>query len=268
MLEIFFLITVCGFGLASYLDLRYTEFPDILPYGLIAIAFFLRVLMSIIFGDLSILVDSVLYGSIFLGIGLALFYTKQWGDGDAWLLGVLGFLLPNKESMFFVSGYSSIFPFQLSLIFNFFLVSLLYIVVYSLFVGFRNRGKLKFGVDRKEASVFIGIIAAATITGTMTITSNMLPIFYSVMGLATGLYFFFQYVKAIDNFIFKKRISTKNLRKGDVVFEGKWKGLTNKDIAKIRRSKKYVYIKEGVRFAPVFLITVLLTAIFNGLIFI
>ena len=268
MLELFFFIAICGFGIASYLDLRYTEFPDMLPYGLITISISIRILMSIILGDFSIITDSVLYGVIFLGIGLGLFYTKQWGDGDAWLLGVLGFVIPNKESMVFVSGYSSILPFQISLIFNFFIVSLLYIIIYSFFVGVKNRKKLKIKFNRKETYVFLGIVVLATFAGTVGIGSSMLPMFYGIMLLLTGFYFFFQYVKSIDNFIFKSRISTKKLREGDVIFEGKWKGLTKKDISKLKRSKKYVYIKEGVRFAPVFLITILLTALFGGLIFI
>ncbi|OYT34035.1 MAG: hypothetical protein B6U87_02685, partial [Candidatus Aenigmarchaeota archaeon ex4484_52] len=58
---------------------------------------------------------------------------------------------------------------------------------------------------------------------------------------------------------------TKNLQEGDVIAEkikklninGKrYEGISKEDILKIRKIKKYIYIKDGVRYAPTFFFTI------------
>ncbi|MCS7106355.1 MAG: hypothetical protein NZ942_03500, partial [Candidatus Aenigmarchaeota archaeon] len=55
------------------------------------------------------------------------------------------------------------------------------------------------------------------------------------------------------------------LKVGDVLAESKlWEGITQKDLIKIKKSgKKYVVIKEGVRFAPAFPLALLFTLYFG-----
>ena len=68
--------------------------------------------------------------------------------------------------------------------------------------------------------------------------------------------------------IFKRKIKTSELREGDVILDGRWRGLTKKEVAEIRRRGKYAWIKEGVRFAPVFIITMLISIFYGDLILI
>ncbi|MEM5784482.1 MAG: A24 family peptidase [Candidatus Aenigmatarchaeota archaeon] len=75
--------------------------------------------------------------------------------------------------------------------------------------------------------------------------------------------------------IFIKKINSKNLKVGDVLGEDikslnlsskRIKGLTETDIKKIQKLKKYVKIKDGVRFGPVFPISIIITYYFGNLI--
>jgi len=46
-----------------------------------------------------------------------------------------------------------------------------------------------------------------------------------------------------------------------------WRGLTEKEVRKIRRTKKYVVIKDGIRFVPVFPITLVISILFGNIFF-
>ena len=64
---------------------------------------------------------------------------------------------------------------------------------------------------------------------------------------------------------FKKRIPISELKVGDVPVDYKvWEGITEKELKKIKRSgRKYIWIKEGVRFAPAFPLALLFTLFFG-----
>ena len=72
-----------------------------------------------------------------------MYYARQWGDGDAWLLGALGFLFPGATGFTAVAvgaapaGLPAL-PFPAVMLFNFFLVSFLYLIAYSLVLGLRS----------------------------------------------------------------------------------------------------------------------------------
>ncbi len=275
MIEIIlFAIGILGFGAAAYFDLRYTEFADWLPYGMIISALAIRGIFAAYTGNLLIITNSVLFGLLFLALGMGLYFTKQWGDGDAWLLGAMGFLFPDKESMLFLGGFSSNIPFYLALIFNLFLISLFYILAYTIVLGAKNKkvGKefsSSLRKNRKSIYGVTGLFFAVLIVFTFYfgLTSAFLFHFYSAVGILYALFFFVQYTKVIESKVFVKKISTKDLREGDVLVQDKWRGLTKKELAKLKKTKRFVYIKEGIRFAPVFILAVLATALYGGLLF-
>jgi Flp pilus assembly protein protease CpaA len=128
-------VAVGGFGLAAYWDIRTTEFPDWLPYVMIALALGTRGVFSFLLGDYSYIMNSLIIGAAFLGFGLLLYYLKQWGDGDAWLLGVLGFLFPDSGGF----ATTTLLPFPAALLFNFFLIAFFYLLAYSVALGLRSR---------------------------------------------------------------------------------------------------------------------------------
>ncbi len=265
-------IGIAGFGLAGALDLKTTEFPDWLPYTMIAGTLAVRAVFSFLEGNIWIIGSSVIVVFVFLGFGLLLYFTRQWGDGDAWLLGALGFLFPNS------AGFqpSGALPFPAVMIFNFFLIAFVYLIIYSIALGIRNpeiarkffaglRSNLKgiaslilaFGI----ACVFLVYFLNASWGIPLAAMMNLflLPVFFAFIII------FMHYGRFMEQSFFKKQISVKDLRVGDVPVGERWRVLDKEEVKKLKKKGGKIWIKEGVRFAPVFIITLFVTLFFGNL---
>ncbi|MBU0530046.1 MAG: A24 family peptidase [Candidatus Aenigmatarchaeota archaeon] len=269
-------IGIVGFGAAAYWDLKTTEFPDWLPYSIIIAALVVRAIFAFSVGDLSIIIDSIVVGVAFLAFGYALYVLKQWGDGDAWLLGSLGFLFPSVIG--FTQMFPSSFPFYADQIFNFFLVAFIYLIIYSLGMGLKNPKIWKsFKKDlRKDRTSIVGIIVVFSVLA-ISITfylnymigipfQNMYNIFLLPV-LFAFLIIFIRYGKHIEQNLFRKEISVKNLRIGDVPMDEKWRVLDKKEIQMLKKKGGKIWIKEGVRLAPVFIISMLVSLFYGNVIY-
>ena len=263
-------IGIVGFGLAGYWDLRYTEFPDWLPYSMIILTLIFRGIFAFIENDWWVLGNSVFVGVGFLSLGLVLYFLKQWGDGDAWLLGALGFLFPSQ--MF--SGVSTFLPFPATLIFNFLFVSLIYLIFYSIFLGIKNREVNKKYIEhiRKEKYKLTGFIvfffAVSWFSVFVTYFWLSFKINYTMVMLPfllTFILLFSYYAKMVEGNLFKRKVKTSELKEGDVILEGRWRGITKKEIEEMEKKSRHVWIKEGVRFAPVFIITMLISLFYGDM---
>jgi hypothetical protein len=270
MLEyILLVIGIAGLGLGGYWDLKYTEFPDWLPYSIISLALIVRAVFAFLLNDAWIFLSALIVGAVFLGFGLLLYFTKQWGDGDAWLLGAMGFLFP-------YSGFvSTMLPFPLTMLFNFFIISLFYLIAYSIALGVMNPGVWKkFMAKVKKNSKIIVALAlvffsfswgsAAYLYSVGVASSTVTLVIFPF--LLIFILLFSYYGKVIEEGVFKRKVSVKELKVGDVLVNDKWKGLTEKEIQKLHKKGGNVWIKEGTRFAPVFLITMLITIFYGDLI--
>ncbi|MFH1237619.1 MAG: A24 family peptidase [Candidatus Aenigmatarchaeota archaeon] len=268
-------IGIIGFGLGAYWDIKTTEFPDWLPYSIIILSLGARGVFSFITGDWMILASSIFIGLAFLGIGLLMYFARQWGDGDAWLLGAMGFLLPEQLEF----GVTTALPFPLAMLFNFLLVSLVYLIAYSVYLGLRHTSvNSKYLQHLKEQKIkLIAMVAFffafswsfAFFMTTLPSVTNPVSMnqFVFLPFLLTFVLLFSYYAKVVEKHLFKKKVRTSELREGDVALDGRWKGLSKKDIAALRKRSKHVWIKEGVRFAPVFVITIVITVFWGDLIF-
>lgn len=259
-------VGVAGFSIAGWLDLKTTEFPDWLPYSMIVIALLIHGAFAVVTEDLSILFNSVMIGLIFLGFGLLLYFAKQWGDGDAWLFGALGFLFPNPSG-FQVPVFIN---FPLTLLTNFLAASLIYLIIYSLFLGIRNpRINGMFLKELRRSSremslmsgAFFGISWGAAAFFILNYGTPLMSVWHFILlpFLMAGILLFIRYGRIIEGNLFKRKISSRDLKVGDVILKGRWKGATKKEIDKLRKHNEHIWIKEGVRFAPVFVITILIT---------
>ena len=78
-----------------------------------------------------------------------------------------------------------------------------------------------------------------------------------------------RFEKSVENVGFKRKIRLSELKEGDVLDDSKlWEGLTKKQVKEIKKSgKKYVVIKDGVRFAPVFAFALLMTIFLGDIVF-
>jgi Flp pilus assembly protein protease CpaA len=273
MLEILlFVVAFIGSAAAGFYDLKTTEIPDEIPYAMIVIGILGNIVQSYLAWSYWPLVYSFIAGLGFLGFGFVMYYLGQWGGGDAKILSAIGFLLPTYQST------KLILPFSVSFFFNVFLVGAFYMIVYAFALSFINReiwsaffNDLK--ANAKMVVIYNSALVASIILMGMLFTRyfDFLPLtsftmFVLIIALASvGLYILWKFVKAVENVGFKKKIPVSKLKVGDVPDYYKiWEGITEKELNKIKKSgKKYIWIKEGVRFAPAFPLALLFTLIFG-----
>src|SRR3989338_10395029 len=102
---------VCFFGLlvGSLTDLKTREVPDLVNFGLLIIGFCLSFLASLVFWNSSYFISSLLGFALCFLLACIMFYTGQWGGGDAKMLMALGSLLglPLSSVLSFSSLISS-----------------------------------------------------------------------------------------------------------------------------------------------------------------
>lgn len=263
MIDILVAIAALGSIVAGVWDLFTTEVPDEVPALMISSGLFLHFLNAGMTGNFYPLTLSLVIGTILLGLGLLMYSKGQWGGADAWILAAIGYLVP-------LYGNNDIF--MIDYLLNFLLVSAAYMVVYSLIVGARSKGTL--GYFRKELRSRAKIVAAIPgvylvfVVAMLSIFGaeryNFLPLIYTFL-LVLLLTVFWVYGKVIEKYAFRKKIPANKVRVGDVLDNMLWRGLTEEEVAKLHKSKKEVVIKEGIRFVPVFPITLLVTLFYGNI---
>lgn len=265
MIEIILAIALFSTALAGLWDLKTTEVPDQIPAVMIISGISYWFIEAASSGNYEPLLFSIAAGSMLLVIGLALYKKGQWGGADAWILAAIGYMIPFYNSELFIISY----------IFNFFVISAAYMIIYALLLGFFHKNVLSFlKADlRKNKRYFLIPFAALALFAALTFyfislgyavnTAAPLQIFAALFLLLL----FWRYAKVVEEKVFKRRIPTSRLKAGDVLEEMNWVGLTKQQVASIRKRKKYVVIKEGVRFVPVFFLTLLATLLFGNLLF-
>jgi Flp pilus assembly protein protease CpaA len=261
---ILFSIAFIGSLAAGLWDLKTTEIPDEIPTLMAVFGVFLWILS----GNLQGLLFSLAFGTAFLVFGWLLYKAGQWGGGDAKLLSAVGFTLPimNYASSNIINNF-----FAINFFFNVFFVGLFYMIVYSVALGSLNRGTFSmFG--RNLVKEKITLVSVVVLTVISLITFFAFPIFAVpslFLAFAALLILFWKYSKIVESNIFKRKIPVSKLRVGDVLVDSRrWDGLTEEEVSTIKKSgKRFVVIKEGVRFGMVFPIAVLVTYFFGNILF-
>lgn len=271
---------------AAVSDLKKREVPNWVNYGLVAVGIGFGLLRSAVAADWHFIAFSIAGAAAALALAALMFYTGQWGGGDSKLLIGMGAVLGLSSSTRWpFSGLDN--PF-ISFLFNLVAISLLYAVAMGAFIVLKNKGR--FAVELKKqlrsyaalrkfalAAAVVGLIAVAVANDffvrlfIITIIAAMFFVLYlSIMA------------KAIEKACMLKRISPLKLTEGDwiaadVVVGGKRiagpkdLGVEKQQIRKLielyRRGKiRTVLVKEGIPFAPAFLIAYLMV-VFSGNIF-
>lgn len=260
MIEILFFIILGGSAIAGITDLLTTEVPDEIPFLMSASAIFYWYVNSLRAENMMPLFLSLAVGTVLLAIGMILYKKGQWGGADALILAAIGYAMP--------------ISFMQDFIVNLMLVGSVYMIFYALALGIKN--KKVFGIFLKDIKenrkivfgiplVFLAFFAALAyishaLSGYIR-TGSMLNIFLLVVFLT----FFWRYGKIIETHVFRRKIPASKLREGDVVEGMIWRGLTRKEIMKIRRQKRHVIVKEGVRFVPAFPLALIATLLWGNL---
>jgi len=267
MFEIMLGIALIGSVIAGIFDLKTTEIPDEISFLMIILAIAGWFVYSVINNDFKFLINSLIVGSLFLGIGWAMYRAGQWGGGDALLLGAIFYLLPT---------FPNIFLFPITFLINLLLVGIIYMFIYTLILGIKHKEIRRYYKDDLKKTwkvvIFIPLLFGSV--------SFILPIILNIATLEilttsalflfviTFLTLFWRYGYVIEKKLFTKRIPTKKLKVGDVIAKSKrWDGIDKNQLEEIRKKKKYITIKEGIRFAPVFSISLIVTITFGNLLF-
>jgi len=263
-------VAFIGSSLAAIWDLKTTEIPDGIPYVMIAIGLIFHGIQSLLQWSYWPILNSLTFGLGFLGFGFLMYYGGQWGGGDAKVLSAIGFLLPVLPQ-----GFPELFfPFPLSYMINVFVVGAAYMLIYAFVLALINKKIMrKFLKDMKASSKLMLILLTFSLF--IFIFLNWFFIYYFQIGFdfvfilknsffpliaILALFVIWKFTKSVEEIGFKKRIPVSKLKVGDVLLESKkWEGITKKELKKIRKSRKFVTVKEGVRFAPSFPLALLFT---------
>ncbi len=248
------IIALLGCTIAGVWDLYTTDIPDEVSESMMIFGGFYWFIESLLIQNIKPFLISLSVGILFFAFGYILYKTGQWGGGDAKLLSGVGFLIP---------FYKGIPYFSLAFVINVFVVGAVYVIIYALILGAMKNVFPKFFKEIPKIPLLVSLIL---IISGLFIPSRITAVLTELTGI---LILFWYYAKTIENHIFKRRVRISDVKVGDVLLKSKeWEGITYDELKKLKRSKKkYVTIKEGVRFGPVFLFALIFTILYGNLIF-
>ncbi len=261
MLDFIVYLAILGSALAGLWDLKTTEVPDEIPVLMSSAGVFYWFISSLAAENYFPLLVSVVSGTLLLALGMALYYKGQWGGADALLLAATAYMLPVYNGRLFIADY----------VFNLFLVGSAYMIAYSVILGLMNRSVFAYFADdaAKNMKFVLGIpLAFAAFAGFVYMQLGfVLPNSLYMVAVIFFLVAFWRYAVVIEKRVFRKKIPAKELKAGDVLDSMIWRGITPEEIKEIRNRKKFVVIKEGVRFVPAFPLTLIVTLLYGNLMY-
>ncbi len=246
-------------------DLRKREVANWLNFSFLAFALVYRAFYAVSSGREEFFYFGVFGFLIFYAIAEGLYYSKAFGGGDARLLRAFGVILP-FESFFLLIGNS------IGFIFTLFFIGAAYTIVWSIFSLARHFGNfkeefIKIFIEQKKI-LYISLIAIIAVL--LVPMDSFLKIYAVLLLLIIPLLYY--YLKAIERSCFVKLTDAEKLTEGDWlekdvkignrVIKKSIHGLSIGEIKELRKAKKKVWIKEGIPFVPVFLITLIIMGFF------
>ena len=257
------LTAVIILAIAGWEDLKTREIPDYVSYFFIAAAISIRLLWFLLEKDVSIIMWMPVSLLALGGFSYLMYVGGQWGGGDVKIL--LG------TALLLSSFPGETIPFFANFIINSLIVGAIYGTLGIGVIYFIHRKKIKTKTHEK-AVLPVVLIASACMLYFLPFVLAFLSIF-SIIAFVSLLYY-----KRIEEVGFHQKVAVEKLTEGDwlkndimldrKVFLKKRKiGLTLGDIRKLKASGKIkrVWIKVGIPYSPVFLITAIVTWIFGNL---
>jgi len=256
-----FLLALVWIVFATFQDLKKREIANWLNFSLIIFALGFRFFYSLFSENFNFFLQGIIGLAVFLILGNLFYYSRIFAGGDAKLMIALGPVIPFSGNLL-----ANIKIFGLFLVL-FFFVGALYGLIYSGVLAIRNKGKFKrefitqFKKNKKIFGFFMLVALIFIILG-----------FFESFLFAVGVFIFisvhlYTYAKSVDIACMVKKLKASQLTEGDWLYEdvkiGKkliqanWGGLTKAQIKMIQKKHKSVLIRQGIPFAPVFLISFL-----------
>ncbi len=219
-------IALLALAIASYTDLREREVPDLINYPLIILGLILGLVASIISASFWPFISS-LFG-LFLGylLGALMFYTGQWGGGDAKMLMGLGALVGFDLFKLIEQGGSSIASsFFVNVFITIILSGIIYGIGYLIVVAFRHRKEFKKAFHKKLQTTKIHLLRRIVLGTSFLIIIISLCIHDSSLRLTTFIFaaiiyvsfYFFLTIQIIEKNIMVSPMLVDELTPGEWV---------------------------------------------------
>jgi Flp pilus assembly protein protease CpaA len=252
---------------ASVTDLRTREVPDWLNFSLIAIGVGIALLESAWHAHWWFLAESVVGALAAFAIGAAMYYTGQWGGGDAKLITGMGALfgLP-----LLAAGWDRA-PFLVLFLLCTVLIGAVYGMLWMVYLFTKHFGAVRGRVvERLRTPQMVRFRWAIRLVALLLLlTAFILPSPASFLVVLFGAIGFLTFylsvaVKAVEDVCFVRSVRPSELRPGDWVVGEVRSGdkvlvpknnpsLTPEQISLIKRSRlKSVTVKDGIPFVPSF----------------
>ncbi|MBI2971539.1 MAG: prepilin peptidase [Candidatus Aenigmarchaeota archaeon] len=253
-------IALLGSAAAGIWDLRTTEVPDEIPALMISFGVFLWYAYALSTGDFLPLFYSLAAGTLVLGLGWVLYTRGQWGGADAFILAGIVYALPVYQGNFLAPTY----------LLNFLVVSSAYMILYALGLGVLHRRVFGLFLDdlRKNSRMVLLLITGCGIVSLLAARAGIGMLALQLFLSMSLLVIFWRYARVIEHQIFRKRVSPSEVKVGDVLEGMIWRGIAEDELRRLRKEKKYVVVKEGVRFVPAFPLTLLVTLLYGNVFFV
>lgn len=265
MYEIAFLwiLALIWIVFATVQDLKMREIANWLNFSLIIFALGFRFFYSLFSsGGFGFFYQGLLGLAIFFVIGNVLYYGRMFAGGDAKLMIALGAVLP----------FSGVFLENLNIFVLFFFIFLFVAAFYSLIFSLTLASK-NFKKFKKEFSFQLNkskrILYPVLLLGLVFMLLGLFEILFFSLGILIFIIpYFYLYARAVDESSMIRKVDTRKLVEGDWLYKNlrigrksinaKWEGLKKADIKIIKGKYKMVLIRQGIPFAPVFLISFLI----------
>ena len=259
---VLFVLALIWIIFAVVQDLKSREIADWLNYSLIIFALGFRFFYSLFTSEWNFFLLGVGGFVIFFALDNLFYYGRIFAGGDAKLLMAFGAVLPLQISILDNLKNFGMF------ILLFLIVGALYGLIYSLVLGIKNWGKFKkeFVLQFKKNKFLVyGILILAIVVICLAFIEEM----FLFLGLLLFIFpYLFLYAKSVDEVCMVRRVAVSKLTEGDWLYEdikignkvikATWDGLNKKDLSLLKKRKKFVIVRYGIQYAPVFLISFML----------
>ncbi len=279
MLELVIIITsLVVLAAASYVDLRILEVPDWLNYAGVAAGLGIHLIFSLQQWNWWPIASSAIGFAIAFALACLMFYSGQWGGGDAKLLMALGALIGFQADKF---------AFGTSFLINLVFIGGAWGLIWCIVLSAKNWKKFwpTFKLVRHQKAYARTRILTLVAVVILIIASFVMAEFQlELLGLALLSYFLCYltiFVKSVELSSMHKWITPDKITEGDWLLKpvtvGKHKilptklGLEKPQVLLIKRlyaqkKIKKLLVKYGIPFAPAFLFAFIATLIFKNIV--
>ena len=254
--------------------------------GLIAILITstLFICISIISNLITPLFYSIIALLAFTAIGYLMYYSRQWGGGDARLLAAIGASFPVYPSIlkeiFSPKFQAPYFP--VTILINIVIFGAVYGLIFLIITIIKN--KKAFLDEFKKANSKHKKIRNMSLTASLIliVLGIFMPGIFQIrvvtisLGITIIIFFYlFIMIKASEKSSMFIKIPVEKLREGDwitkeirmnnkLIYAPKAAGVSKEEIVKIKKHLKEIEIKSGIAFMPAFLIAIIISLILGN----